>query len=184
MTRNDYIKIFTDSHKGFFEREYIKKIPKETVYEEMFMKLADFVPDSVTIDVPSNVSFGFYEGSIDKLKEAVALVDTSWGAFFNEGDGVYCGYVDGEIASFCLVEDMGTHLINGVEIKVGGPGCVGTVPKFRKQGIGLEMVKQATAILKERGYDYSYIHYTGVAPWYRKLGYRTEICWSGTGIIE
>jgi len=38
--------------------------------------------------------------------------------------------------------------------------------------------------VKEMGYDYSYIHYTGVANWYAKLGYRTEIIWNKHGIIE
>ena len=38
--------------------------------------------------------------------------------------------------------------------------------------------------LKEEGYDYSYIHYTAVAPWYEKLGYETIIKWNAKGIIR
>ena len=35
------------------------------------------------------------------------------------------------------------------------------------------MVSLGTLILKERGFDYSYIHDTGVPDWYAKLGYKT-----------
>ena len=38
-------------------------------------------------------------------------------------------------------------------------------------------------ILKEEGYDYSYIHYTYLAPWYERLGYKTVIKWNRDGIL-
>ena len=50
-------------------------------------------------------------------------------------------------------------------------------------GIGLTMVKLVTEILKNEGYDYSYIHYTAVAHWYAKLGYTTILKWNKKGII-
>ncbi len=83
-----------------------------------------------------------------------------------------CGYFNGKVVSFCLVENMGTHTINEKTIKVGGPGCVGTLPEYRDKGIGLMMVKKATQLLRDEGYDYSYIHFTCVAQWYAKLGYK------------
>ena len=89
-----------------------------------------------------------------------------------------CGYINGKIAAFCLVEDMGEHTIDGKAVRIGGPGCVGTLPRYRNRGIGLMMVKMATQILKDEGYAYSYIHYTGVGPWYRKLGYETLLTWT------
>lgn len=49
-----------------------------------------------------------------------------------------------EIASFCLIDDKGTHHINGRKIKIGAPGCVGTLSEYRNQGIGLTMVKHVT----------------------------------------
>lgn len=61
-------------------------------------------------------------------------------------------------------------------------GCVGTLPEYRDRGIGLTMVKHVTGILREEGYDYSYIHYTYLAPWYEKLGYKTVIKWGRNGI--
>ena len=96
---------------------------------------------------------------------------------------MYCGFFNERIASFCIIEDIGEHLLDGRRIKIGGPGCVGTVPEYRNRGIALVMVQNATQILKEEGYDLSYIHYTGVAPWYQKLGYRTILKWYKHGIL-
>ena len=89
----------------------------------------------------------------------------------------------GKAVSFCMIADLGVHSINGRKVKVGGPGCVGTIPQYRDKGIGLTMVKNVTQILKEEGYDYSYIHYTSEAAWYEKLGYQTSVKWTGKGIL-
>ena len=62
--------------------------------------------------------------------------------------------------------------------------CVGTVPEYRRQGIGLKMVQNVTQILKEKGYALGYIHYTGVGHWYAKLGYQTLVKWNSGGIIR
>lgn len=103
--------------------------------------------------------------------------------FYNGKHRAYCGYVDGKIASFCLIEDMGEHVINGCKIKVGGPGCVGTLPEYRNKGIGMTMVKKVTQILKNEGYDCSYIHFTGVPLWYEKIGYKSSVKWNKNGVI-
>ncbi|MBO7531565.1 MAG: hypothetical protein J6T50_07145, partial [Lachnospiraceae bacterium] len=66
--------------------------------------------------------------------------------------------------------------------KIGGPGCVGTVPEYRDRGIGLTMVRNVTQILRDELYDYSYIHYTYETGWYSKLGYTTFLTWTGSGI--
>ena len=50
--------------------------------------------------------------------------------------------------------------------------------KFRNRGIALEMIARVTQYLKDRGMDISFIFFTGVADWYKKLGYEifmTEI---------
>ena len=106
-----------------------------------------------------------------------------WLRFFDGRQRAYCGVTDGQVVSFCLIEDMGVYTIGGRPYRIGGPGCVGTVPAYRDRGIGLNMVKNVTQILRDEGYDYSYIHYTGVAPWYRKLGYRTILRWNGRGVV-
>ena len=79
---------------------------------------------------------------------------------------------------------MGEHELDGKLIKIGGPGCVGTVFGYRRQGIGLKMVQDVTRILKDEGYDISYIHYTGVAHWYAKLGYQSILKWDRHGILK
>lgn len=196
MTKENYIQIFNESHPGFFDKDYIKAMPDDRLYEEMFMYLPKFQSEimectghaeaqkeSLESSETSEISFGLYSGDKDKLIEAVKAVDSTWPAFFKDNARVYCGYLNGEIASFCLIEDMGTHVIDGKTIKVGGPGCVGTVPAFRKKGIGLEMVRRATLILRDEGYDYGYIHYTGVAHWYARLGYETKLKWGNKGFI-
>ena len=78
---------------------------------------------------------------------------------------------------------MGTYNINGREIKTGGPGTVGTLSEYRNRGIGLTTVKNVTQILKEEGFDYSCIHFTGISEWYNKLGYKTSIKWNKNGVI-
>lgn len=57
-------------------------------------------------------------------------------------------------------------------VKVGSIGCVGTLPQYREQGIGLRMVELATLYLKNAGCDKSYVSYTHIERWYQKLGYQ------------
>lgn len=180
MTGDQYREIFFTSHPGF--EMVMKRVPEGQVYEEMFLSLEDSSVWDREIAFPDEVTFGYYEDEPELLLKAVREVDEGWVPFFQKGIPVYCAYRNGELASFCLLEDMGTYVMGGKTIKVGGPGCVGTLPRFRRQGIGLAMIRNATDILKQKGYDYSYIHYTGVAPWYAKLGYKTRIRWDRSGL--
>jgi len=184
LAKEDYVKIFMDSHPGFFTGHELDYMPEGVTCEEMFLPLENFKADDYEIKVSDDVTFGFYQGDFDELLESVGRVVKGWPEFFSPKNEIFCGYKDGKTASFCLIENMGTHTIGSRQIKVGGPGCVGTLPEYRKQGIGLAMVNLVTDILRERGYDYSYIHYTGVAKWYSKLGYRTEVVWDKHGIID
>ncbi|MGN0604258.1 MAG: GNAT family N-acetyltransferase [Oscillospiraceae bacterium] len=183
MNKNDYITLFNSVNPDLFEREDIKKLPDNAFFEEMLLPLDEFDVHKYKKSFDDNISFGFYDGSFDELKEAIAAVDKDWLKIFHEDTRVFCGFYNDNIASFCIVEDMGIHTINGRRLKIGGPGCVGTVPEYRNKGIGLTMVKCVTLFLKREGYDYSYIHYTGVAPWYEKLGYKTIIKWNNNGIV-
>lgn len=181
--QKDYEALFREMHPGFFEKEHIRAMKEEWICEEMILRLDEFEPNAYMKTFDSSVSFGFFRGGMDELHASVEQVVPAWLPLFNEKSRVYCGFIDGRIASFCMIENMGEHMLDGRTVKIGGPGCVGTVPEYRKRGIGLMMVKNVTQILKEEGYDFSYIHYTGVAPWYQKLGYRTVLKWNKNGMI-
>lgn len=182
MDKQDCIQLFNAMHPGFFEQAYIRTLPEKYVFDEMILSLKEFDPHRYGKKLEDTVSFGFYESDLEGLKRAVEKVDEDWPRYFNERSRVFCGYVDGEIASFCILEDLGTHTVGGRAVKVGGPGCVGTLPEYRDRGIGLTMVAHATQCLKKEGFDYSYIHYTYVAPWYEKLGYAVCLQWNCRGI--
>ena len=175
-----YKKLFNSMHPRFFEQQYIRDRGEDEVYEEMILPLDEFLEKD--LEYPSDVTYGLYTGSIKDLREVVCGVVEGWPPLFNEGDRVYCGFSGDEVASFCIIEDMGAHELNGKLLKIGGPGCVGTVSRYRRQGIGLKMVQDVTRILKDEGYDISYIHYTGVAEWYAKLGYKSILKWNRHGI--
>jgi len=171
-------------HANFFEQENIRNLPEHEIYEEMVLLLNEFNPDSYNKKMDDSITFGYFDGDEEELLEAVRKVIPEWIDYYKDDDRVYCGYINGKIASFCLEEDMGVHTIDGKTLKIGGPGCVGTIPEYRHSGIGLTMVKNMTQILKDKGYDYGYIHYTGVAPWYAKLGYKTLLRWNRNGVCE
>lgn len=140
-------------------------------YVEMDMLLSQY--QMPYMEVPEQVAFGFYEGSLEVLHEAVASVEEAWVQYFDEKVKVYCGFIEGEIASFCIVGYDEDCVISEEGVRIGSVGCVGTIPKFRKQGIGLSMVAHATQLLKEAGCDRSFIHYTVLEHWYGWLGYES-----------
>ena len=181
MNKQDYAALFNALHPRFFERADILALPEGVVYEEMLLPLSGFDPHIYDKKTAPDISFGFYNGDISGLKKCADRVINGWSEFFNRDSRAYCGFVGGSIASFCIVEDMGTHSVNGRSLRVGGPGCVGTLPEYRDRGIGLIMVRNVTQLLKDEGFDYSYIHYTAVAGWYEKLGYKTILKWTGGG---
>ncbi len=174
----DYQDMFRHLMPGFFDRKSIKALTD--VYEEMVFSLADFSVDDVRLTCPDHITFGVYKGDLAKLKEAVSEVDEGWVDLYNENDRAYCAMDGDKVVSFCLLDSFGTYQ----GLKVGAPGCVGTIPSYRKKGIGLKMVQNATEILKQEGYDISWIHYTGVGPWYAHLGYETVLKWTGTGFVD
>ncbi len=170
-------------HPNFFKEDYIKNLPDEWIFDEMILSLDKFDPCKYDRTLDYGISFGYYQGDVYGIKEAVEKVDPDWLQYFSGSQRIYCGYAEGKTASFCMIADFGVYQINGRKVRVGGPGCVGTIPECRDKGIGLTMVKNVTRILKEEGYDYSYIHYTSEASWYEKLGYKTLIRWNVKGIL-
>ncbi|MCR5466696.1 MAG: GNAT family N-acetyltransferase [Lachnospiraceae bacterium] len=184
VMREQYEKLFLSIHPGFFERDYVKRVPEDESASEMFLRLQEFDPECYQKDLPENVTFGYYNGDFEELLAAVGEVIPHWVPLFSKESRVYCGFVDGKIASFCMIENFGEHVVDGMTWKIGGPGCVGTVPAYRDRGIGLSMVRNVTQILREELYDYSYIHYTYETKWYGKLGYRTVLSWNGKGFVS
>ena len=176
----DGFELFNTLKPGFLDHDWIRSIPPEEVYEEQVLYLKDFSENDVKLTCPDNITFGMYTGDMDKLRAAVAEVEKDWVQYFNDIREVYAATDGDKVVSFCLIDDFGSYK----GMKVGGPGCVGTIPSCRKQGIGLKMVQNATKLLKDMGYDLSYIHYTGVGRWYEKLGYKTVVKWNCSGIIS
>ena len=184
IPHRDYVSLFHEMHPGFFDRDYIRAIPEDEIFKEMILDLKSFDPHCYEKHFGPEVSFGYYEGEPDELYKAVARVEPDWVRYYNNRHRVYCGFFEGRIASFCMAEDMGIHRVGSKKERIGGPGCVGTLPEFRRRGIGLTMVRNVTAELAKEGYDYSYIHYTAVDPWYAGLGYKTILKWNSKGIID
>ena len=140
------------------------------IQDEMLLALPDYADPLPPL---AGVTFGFWDGDPAPLLAAVREVEPSWAKYYGGREPAFCGFIDGKVVSFCLLSDFGAHEIDGRTVRVGGTGCVGTLPAYRRRGIGLKMVSLGTAILKTRGFGYSYIHDTGVPDWYAKLGYQT-----------
>ncbi len=183
MEKQEAITLFHSMHPNFFENEDIQSLSEDWTFEEMLLRLEEFDTHKYEKKLDTSITFGFFEGNRAELLKVVEQVDSDWAEFFGGEDRVFCGYHNGKVVSFCHVNNIGTYEVNGQKLKIGGPGCVGTLPEYRDKGIGLIMVKKATQILKDEGYDYSYIHYTYVAQWYAKLGYETILKWTKKGIL-
>lgn len=177
----DGLALFYGVSNGLLEREDIRALPPEEVFEEQILDLRGFCADNLEISCPERITFGIFEGDRAALYDAVAQVDEEWVQWYKEDScPAYCAFDGDKVVSFCLLDDFGSY----EGLRVGGPGCVGTVPQYRKQGIGLRMVQLATKELKRLGYDLSYIHYTAVGHWYARLGYETLVKWNCRGIVE
>lgn len=141
---------------------------------EMGMDLNGFTPKLSETDI----TYDFLKDRHDELIKAVAYVDEEWVQYFSEDSNIYCGFKNGEIACFCLVDYDAECILSDENSKVASIGCVGTVPKFRRNGYGLKMVENATLISKEKGCNKGFIHQTHLESWYGKLGYKTVIKFS------
>lgn len=176
----DYTELFHSLHPGFFQEEGIRSMPGDRVFTELVMDLRGEPPDTMPPCCPDGITFGEYCGELRALHDAVSRVDKDWVQYFRAGRRFYCAFSGDRIVSFCDLADMGRVL----NLHIGGPGCVGTIPGFRGQGIGLEMVRQATETLRQDGFDLSWIHYTHLAHWYMKLGYQPVLRWNSGGILR
>lgn len=176
----NYKELFLAFNPGFFEREGIRNLPETAVATELVMDLHACEELNKPVPCPAHITFGEYHGEIENVREAVKKVEEGWVKYFNESDRVYCAFDGDKIVAFCNADEMGC--VEGK--RIGGPGCVGTVPAYRKQGIGLEMVRRATLLLKEDGVDIGWIHYTSLSSWYSKIGFKPVFRWNCKGFVE
>lgn len=175
----NYAELFYFMHPDFFKKERIRTLPKDKVFTELVMDLRETVPEMMPSRPQDEITFGEYHGRLAPLLEAVARVDEGWVQEYTEEERYYCAFDGEKIAAFCCLSDMAQF--QGLHI--GGPGCVGTLPEYRRRGIGLEMVRLATETLRQDGFDISWIHYTHLENWYKKLGYRPVLRWNSGGMI-
>lgn len=140
-------------------------------FVEMGMDLRGFTAD--INHKPDNTCFRFFDGNHDELLRAVGEVEEEWVQYFTDDSKVFCGFKEGKLASFCIIDEDVHCLLSDGKNKVGSIGCVGTLPLFRKQGIGLYMVELATEFLAGKDCDKGFIHCTHLENWYGKLGYKT-----------
>lgn len=178
----NYEKLFSLIHPDFFNQTYIRNMPQDYLFSELVLDLRKPMPSEMTTSLlcPSEIYFDEYHGEIKKIQEAVSLVDNDWVQYFNDNTRIFCAFdkkSNDKIAAFCILSNWGIY--NG--IRIGGPGCVGTIPEYRKKGIGLELVRKATELFIKDGYDISWIHYTHLEKWYSKLGYKTVLKWNANG---
>lgn len=173
----DYRDMFNVMHPNFFSQAHIQAIDPGEVFSEMILPLKTYTPQP-SLPVAEGIHYEIWNGSREQLYDAVRKVVPEWIPIYESiKDPVLCGMEGDQILSFCLFENMKSYK----GLKIGGPGCVGTVPEARGKGIGLRMVQLVTEHFAREGYDIGYIHYTGVAPWYAKLGYRTILTWTRDG---
>lgn len=154
----------------FFEKNGYRMVGS---CEEMLMPLKDFSMENYPHRGHEIAEYGWFHGGMEEIHKAVASVDESWIPYYTNPGNIFVARAGGEIASFCLVDTDCQNYLTDAYGRVGMPGCVGTVPKFRNQGIAIEMIARATQYLKEQEMDISFIFYTGVGRWYEKIGYKT-----------
>ncbi|MCR4579903.1 MAG: GNAT family N-acetyltransferase [Treponema sp.] len=176
----NYKEIFLKLHPDFFKDPEILNLPDDYVFSELIMDLCQKNCSNLQLTYPKEITFDFYKGDLEKLQQAIAQVDQDWCQFFDKESEVFCAFEGEKIAAFCALDQMG--FVDG--LKIGGPGCVGTLPQYRKKGIGLELVRRASEILRQQGFDLSWIHWTHLATWYGKLGYELVLQWNCKGFLE
>lgn len=139
---------------------------------EMKMATKDFDISQIAIEIPDDVTFGYYTDSDrSKLQEAIRDVDEEWVQYFSDTDQVFCAFRGDKIASFAIVGANDSNVLSKEGANIGTIGCVGTVHSERRRGSGLAMVAIATEELKQAGCDTVFIHHTTLDTWYGKLGY-------------
>ena len=112
-----YAEMFHALQPGFFDKEYIRTLPEDEVFDEQIIDLHDW-QEGEPVPCPEHITFGFYQGDAETLQAAVREVDDDWAQWFGKTDRVFCAFDGARIASFCLLDAFGEA--DGK--KVGAPG--------------------------------------------------------------
>jgi len=138
----------------------------------MELDTATFDYDALPFPKPEGVTYRLAaeEDRVALLKAAEEVVPDWVELYRGCGDDVLLALCDGEIASFAMLNEEG-GIFTKQAAKHGSIGCVGTVPKYRKRGIGLDLTARAVQILKERGSDQVQLLYLVLDKWYGKVGF-------------
>lgn len=64
MNRQDCILLLNSIYPNFFEREIVRNLPEELVFEEMILPLDRFDINKYQKKLDNNISFGFYNGDV------------------------------------------------------------------------------------------------------------------------
>lgn len=141
----------------------------------MELSLKEFSLEKLNIPpAPKGLSYRFAEAS-DRapLLAAVKEAKSTWTSIFERcTDPVYLAVMDGEIAGFAILDPSGGRFVQPGQ-QVGSIGCVGVVPAWREQGIGLQMVAHGAEWLKSQGSTQVELRYTWLENWYGRLGFTT-----------
>lgn len=68
----------------------------------MILPLAEFDKSSYDKKLDGSVTFGYFTGDCGELKKDVLRVADDWGEYFTADERIYCAFIDGKVASFCL----------------------------------------------------------------------------------
>lgn len=141
---------------------------------EMKLALENVELSKVSVSIPKDVRFCYFsEQDRQPLYDAVAAVREDWVVYFLQTEHVFVAYQGNKIVSFAILDFDCDNVLSRAGEKIGSIGCVGTVPKSRKNGTGIALVALATEELKKHHCAESFIHWTYLESWYGKLGYET-----------
>ncbi len=75
MNKQEAITLFHNIHPNFFEREYIRNLEEDEIFDEMMLRLDEFDVGKYEKAFDTSVSFGFFEGDRAELLKAVEQVN-------------------------------------------------------------------------------------------------------------
>lgn len=157
-------------------------------HERSFDLVADLTRSPVPSDAHWNDDIRISTASADDIEDVLAFERDyfpEWYSYFEQTaarsafndilvardrDSVTCAAV----LLFGPAGDSAEHSLKWRTLlgpRMGGFGAIGVRPDRRGRGIGLTLARRATAMLKARGVQHSYLGWTWLTDWYGRLGY-------------